>query len=63
MSRRDRLLRMEFSTFLQAMIRLPAKVLRSGRQTVVRLLSVNDWTSTFFQLARSLRPVPVVRRE
>jgi len=54
---------MEFSTFLQAMIRLPAKVLRSGRQTVVRLLSVNDWTSTFFQLARSLRPVPVVRRE
>jgi hypothetical protein len=63
MSRRDRLLRMEFSTFLQAMIRLPAQVLRSGRQTVVRLLSVNDWTSTFFQLARSLRPVPVVRRE
>jgi hypothetical protein len=49
--RKDRLLKMEFVTFLQAMITIPAQILRSGRQAVVRLLSVNAWTSTFFRLA------------
>jgi hypothetical protein len=58
--RRDRLLRMEFSSFLQAMIMIPAQVLRSGRQWVVRLLSVNDWTATFFRLVDRVR---CVRRE
>ena len=49
--RKDRLLKMEFVTLLQAMITIPAQILRSGRQTVVRLLNINDWTSTFFRLA------------
>jgi hypothetical protein len=49
--RRDRLLKMEFSSFLQAMIMLPAQILRSGRQIVVRFLNMNDWTETFFRLA------------
>jgi hypothetical protein len=61
--RKDRLLRMEFVTFLQAMIRLPAQVIRTGRKTVVRLLSMNDWTPTFFRLAKSLRPMHCVRLE
>jgi len=61
--RKDRLLRMEFVTFLQAMIRLPAQVIHTGRKTVVRLLSMNDWTPTFFRLAKSLRPRHGVRLE
>ena len=61
--RKQLLLRMEFSSFLQAMIRLPAQVLHSGRKTVVRLLSMNDWSSTFFRLARSLGQMSCVRRE
>jgi hypothetical protein len=58
--RRDRLLKMEFSSFLQAMIYRPAQVLRSGRRLVVRLLNVNDWSLTFFRLVDRVR---CVRRE
>jgi hypothetical protein len=54
--RKERLLKMEFATFLQAMMTLPAQIVRSGRQTIVRLLNVNDWTATFFQLVEQLRP-------
>jgi hypothetical protein len=58
--RRDRLLKMEFSSFLQAMIDIPAQVLRSGRRLVVRLLNGNDWSLTFFRLVDRVR---CVRRE
>ena len=61
--RKERLLKMEFATFLQAMIAIPAQIVRSGRQTIVRLLNVNDWTATFFRLAETLRPARHVRRE
>jgi hypothetical protein len=53
--RRDRLLKMEFSSFLQAMIMIPAQVFHRGRQCVVRLLSVNSWTETFFALVERVR--------
>ena len=36
---------------------------RSGRQTIVRLLNVNDWTATFFQLVEQLRPAKYAHRE
>ena len=61
--RKERLLRMEFATFLQAMIAIPAQIVRSGRQTIVRLLNVNDWTATFFRLVETLRPARHVRRK
>ena len=61
--RKERLMKMEFATFLQAMIAIPAQIIRSGRQTIVRLLNMNDWTATFFQLTEQLRPVRYVRRE
>jgi len=54
---------MEFATFLQAMIAIPAQIIRSGRQTIVRLLNVNDWTATFFRLVEKLRPARHARRE
>jgi len=61
--RKERLMKMEFATFLQAIIALPAQIVRSGRQTIVRLLNVNDWTATFFQLTEQLRPAKYARRE
>ena len=61
--RQERLIKMEFATFLQAMIAIPAQIIRSGRQTIVRLLNVNDWTATFFRLVEKLRPVKYARRE
>jgi hypothetical protein len=62
-SRRWRLLTMEFRTFLQAMIMIPAQVLQSGRRVVVRFLNVNDWTETFFGLVDRFKSLRLVRRE
>ena len=61
--RQERLMKMEFATFLQAVIAIPAQIIRSGRQTIVRLLNVNDWTATFFRLVEKLRPAKYARRE
>jgi hypothetical protein len=36
-------LRMEFKTFLNAFVRLPAQVIRAGRRIIFRLLSWNPW--------------------
>ena len=47
---KHRLLRMDFATFRQAMINIPAQIIRSGRQTIYRLLSWNPWESVFFRL-------------
>ena len=57
MERRDRLLKMEFSSFLQAMIMVPAQILHRGRRVIVRLLNVNAWTATFFRLVNQIRRV------
>jgi hypothetical protein len=44
------LLRMEFPTFCQAMINIPAQIIRSGRRLIYRLLSWNRWQEVFFRL-------------
>ena len=62
-SRRWQLLTMEFRTFMQAMIMMPAQVLQSGRRVVVRLLNVNDWTETFFDLVERFKSLRLARRE
>jgi hypothetical protein len=53
------LLRMDFATFRQAMIQIPAQIIRTGRRIVYRLLSWNPWQGVFFrlwdQLAHPLR--------
>jgi hypothetical protein len=54
-SEKQRLLRMEFPTFRQAMINIPAQILRSGRRLVYRILSWNPWQPTFFRLWDQLR--------
>ena len=48
------LLRMEFATFRQAIINLPAQIVRGGRRIVYRLLSWNPWQETMFRLLDQL---------
>jgi len=45
-----KLLRMDFSTFRAAMMRIPAQVLSAGRRIVYRLLAWNPWQHVFFRL-------------
>ena len=49
------LLRMDFTTFRQAMINIPAQIIRSGRRLIYRLLSWNRWQPTFFRLWSQLQ--------
>ena len=53
-----RLLRMEFSTFRQAMLNIPAQIIRTGRKIVCRLLAWNPWQHVFYRLLDQLnRPL------
>lgn len=45
-----KLLRMDFSTFRAAMLRIPAQILSTGRRIVYRLLAWNPWQHVFFRL-------------
>ena len=40
---RDRVLRMEFRTFLRAFMIVPAQIVRTGRRIIHRLLGWNPW--------------------
>jgi hypothetical protein len=52
------LLTMEFRTFVNSLIRVPAQIVRTGRRLVVRLLAWNHWQTVFLQLAARLcRPL------
>jgi len=54
-----KLLRMDFSTFRAAMMRIPTQIITTGRRIIYRLLAWNPWQHVFFrlldQLARPLR--------
>ena len=53
-----KLLRMDFSTFRAAMMRIPAQILTTGRRIVYRLLAWNPWQHVFFRLLDQLgRPL------
>jgi hypothetical protein len=49
------LLTMEFRTFVNFMMRVPAQVVRTGRRLVIRLLAWNEWQPVFLRLAARLR--------
>lgn len=49
------LLRMDFATFRNAFIQMPAQIVRGGRRIVVRLLSWNPWQQVLFRLLDQLR--------
>ena len=48
-------LRLEFKAFVNAFVRLPCQVLRTGRKLVYRLLSWNPYLPIFFRVASALR--------
>jgi hypothetical protein len=47
--RREALLRMEFRTFLNAIVRVPTQIVRTGRRILFRILGYNHWTRTFLE--------------
>lgn len=47
-------LNMEFKTFLNAFMRVPAQVVRTGRRIVFRLLSWNPWQAVFLRAVDQL---------
>ena len=49
------LLRMDFATFRNALISMPAQIICGGHRIVVRLLSWNRWQDVFFRLLDQLR--------
>jgi hypothetical protein len=56
-SEKQRLLGLEFRTFVNYFLRIPAQVVKGGRRIVVRLLAYNTWQPAFFRLAaRFTRP-------
>jgi len=48
-------LRLEFKRFVNAFVRLPCQILRTGRKLVYRLLSWNPYQAIFFRLVDVLR--------
>jgi hypothetical protein len=48
-------LTMEFKGFLNAFLRLPCQIVRTGRRIVYRLLSWNPWLEVFFRGVDALR--------
>lgn len=48
-------LRLEFKTFVNAFVRLPCQIVRSGRRLVYRLLAWNPHLAIFFRLVNQLR--------
>jgi hypothetical protein len=45
-----KLLRMDFSTFRHAVMRVPSQIVSTGRKIVLRLLAWNPWQHVFFRL-------------
>ncbi len=48
-------LRLEFKTFVNAFVRLPCQIVRTGRKLIYRLLSWNPYQTIFFRLVDVLR--------
>jgi Transposase DDE domain group 1 len=46
---------MEFRRFLQAIVWLPAQIVRSGRRIIYRILGYNAWLKDFFSMWEYLR--------
>jgi hypothetical protein len=51
---RRRLLTMEFHTFRQAFIQIPAQIITTGRRVRWRILAYNQWLGAFFRLIDTL---------
>ena len=54
-AQKRQVLRMEFRTFLNAFIKIPCQILRTGRRLVYRVLHYNIHLPVFFRLCTALR--------
>ena len=52
-SQKRRLLGMEFRTFVNYFLRIPAQVVKTGRRIIVRLLAYNHWQPVFIRLSET----------
>ena len=52
---KQRVLRMEFKTFVNAFVTIPCQVIRTGGRLVLRVLGWNPHLMTFFRLVSRLR--------
>ena len=52
---RHALLRMEFKTFVNALVKIPCQIVRQARRLIVRVLAWNPHIPAFFRLSRVLR--------
>lgn len=52
---KQRVLKMEFRTFVNALMQIPCQVLQTGRRLIYRVLAWNRWLPVFFRLADVLR--------
>jgi hypothetical protein len=49
------IVRMEFATFVNGLMRLPCQIVKSGRRIIYRLLSWNPWVTPLLRLAEAMR--------
>ena len=49
-----KLLKMKFHTFINAMVKIPCQIIRTGRHIVYRLLNWNPWQRVLFRLVNAL---------
>ena len=52
---REALLKMESRTFLNAIVRVPTQVVRTGRRILYRILGYNQWTRTLLETYGTIR--------
>jgi len=52
---RRSIVRMEFATFVNSLMRLPCQIIKNGRRIIYRLLSWNKWVTPLLRLAETMR--------
>jgi hypothetical protein len=52
---KQRLLRMDFATYRNVIINIPAQIVRTGRKIVYRFLAWNPWQGVFFRLFNHIK--------
>ena len=60
-AQKQSLLKMEFKTFLNGLMRLPCQIVRTGRRIVYRLLSWNPWQEVLLRALETLRSCGIAR--
>ena len=51
---RHTIIRMEFKRFRSAMLRIPCRIVKTGRRIIYRIMSWNPWTSCLLRLAEAM---------